>query len=53
MIRTNTTDRLSKKRRAITAVRTDLSAATVKDISREMNAIPASFWTNMPINSLR
>jgi len=44
MISTNTTDRLSKKRRALTAVRTDLSPAAVKDISGAMNATLADVF---------
>ena len=43
MINTNTTDRLSEKRRALTAVRTDLSPAAVKDISGAMNATLAVY----------
>jgi len=44
MISTNITERLSKKRSALTAVRTDLSAAAVKDISGAMNAIVADVF---------
>src|SRR5215813_12769005 len=44
MISTNTSDTLSKKRRAITAVRADLSGAAVKDISGAMNAILADVF---------
>jgi starvation-inducible DNA-binding protein len=44
MINTNTTDRLSEKRRALTAVRTDLSPAAVKDISGAMNATLADVF---------
>src|SRR5262245_46163848 len=44
MINTNTTDRLSKKRQALTAVRTDLSPPAVKDISGAMNAILADVF---------
>jgi len=44
MISANTTDRLSKKRRALTAVRTDLSPAAVKDISGAMNATLADVF---------
>jgi starvation-inducible DNA-binding protein len=44
MISTNTTDRLSKKHRALTAVRTGLSPAAVKDIAGAMNAILADVF---------
>jgi starvation-inducible DNA-binding protein len=44
MINTNTTDRLSETRRALTAVRTDLSPAAVKDISGAMNATLADVF---------
>jgi starvation-inducible DNA-binding protein len=44
MINTNTTDRLSEKRRALTAVRTDPSPAAVKDISGAMNATLADVF---------
>ena len=44
MINTNTTDRLSEKRRALTAVQTDLSPAAVKGISGAMNATLADVF---------
>src|SRR5215831_21327236 len=44
MIKTNNTDRLSKKRQSLTAVRTNLSPAAVKDISGAMNAILADVF---------
>jgi starvation-inducible DNA-binding protein len=44
MIGTNTTDRLSKKHRALTAVRTGLSPSAVKDIAGAMNAILADVF---------
>jgi hypothetical protein len=44
MINTNTTDRLSEKRGALTAVRTDLSPAAVKDmLTRVGESSPLSF----------
>ena len=44
MINTNTTNRLSKTRRALTAVRTELSAAATKDIAAAMNGILADVF---------
>jgi starvation-inducible DNA-binding protein len=44
MIGTNTTNRLSKKHRALTAMRTGVSPSAVKDVAGAMNAILADVF---------